>query len=198
MLDVCVDVPTLFDAPGTSTSETEVLVDRLAAALRDAIPVTEQLDAATSTVKTSYRDVAQIVVELRHQFPGPNGESRDLRGRSSEYRLAVRAAYEGAGVDPHTRIARRITVGVAYWVRNILLDRYSREELIKLGVIDRSARQGWKMSDSATASPDDVMSIAVGMLNELAADSRYAPRGDAMIALTRAVLLLKQRLDTRA
>ncbi len=176
-------------------AETAELVDQLAIALRDAVPLTKQLEDATSTVRTTYRDVAEIVVALRHQFAGPAGETHDLRGRSRDYRIAVRAAYESAGVDPNTRVARRITVGVAYWVRNLLLEQYSEEELLKMGVIARSARHSWRMSDTVTTGPDDVMSIALGMLNELAADTHFVPCPEAFTSLMRAAALLKHRIE---
>jgi hypothetical protein len=178
-----------------SADSTSALVDRLAGVLKATIPITNELDDATSKVRSAYRDVAEVVIELRHRFPGPNGEACDLRGRSKEYRVAVREAYNSAGIDPTTRIARRVTVGVAYWVRNLLLERYTRDELVRLGVIERSARQSWRLACGATQSPDDVMSIAVGILNELATDSSYLPPSQVMSSLLRALSILKIRLE---
>ncbi|MGH8934164.1 MAG: hypothetical protein ACRDZO_26870 [Egibacteraceae bacterium] len=145
--------------------------------------------------------IAELLVDLRHEFPGPNGEPHDLQGRSSPYRIAVREAYSEAGTDLDGPIPKRLTAGVSYWVRKILIERYGEKALYKNGIIRPTIIQGKRCSDPSERmieglpkDPADRLALLVGMLNSLAVDPRCAPSEEAVRSAFRAVLLLRNRL----
>jgi hypothetical protein len=107
----------------------------LAIAIRRAIPAEIDLDKAQQRAQDCYRVIAELLVDLRHEFPGPDGEPYDLQGRSSAYRTAVREAYAQAGADVDRPIPKRLTAGAAYWVRKILIERYGEKALYESGII---------------------------------------------------------------
>lgn len=187
------------------TSKQRDLQAKLTKAIHDAIPIEGELDKIEQRVQVYYRTIAELLVDLRHEFPGPNGEPHDLKGRSSSYRIAVREAYGTAGADLHSPIPKRLTVGVAYWVRKILLERYGEEALYENGGICRTIVKGDRCPDpndrkveGLPKDPANRLEMLIGMLNSLAVDPRLDPSEAAVRAAFRAVMLLRNRLNDDA
>ncbi len=182
------------------TDKQRDLKSKLAKAVHHAIPVERDLDKAERRAQGCYRIIAELLVELRHEFPGPNGEPHDLQGRSSPYRIAVREAYGEAAADLDGPIPKRLTAGVSYWVRKILIARYGEKTLHENGIIRRTIVQGERCSDPSNRmeglpkDPAARLALLIGMLNSLAVDPRCAPSEETVRSAFRAVLLLRNRL----
>jgi hypothetical protein len=180
------------------TRDQQRLQDELRSAIREALSTDELLAESLTRATRSYEAVAEILVELRHQFAGPNGEQYDLRGRSASYRRVVRSAYIGVGEGASGELPKRLTSGVAYWVRRILIARYGEEELCRLGVI----RPGYATLTHAfgrgvASNRDDPAAdlvAVVASLNALAADPKVKPSEEVVRAALRAVSLLQVKL----
>jgi hypothetical protein len=184
------------------TDKQRDLQSRLAKTIREAIPVETDLDKVQQRAQGCYRMIAELLVDLRHEFPGPNGESHDLQGRSSSYRAAVREAYAKAGAEIDRPIPKRLTAGVAYWVKKILVVRYGEKALYENGTIRRMIVKTGRCSDASANMIDGLpqepavrLDILVGMLNTLAVDPRLNPSQEAVRSALRAVLLLQKKLS---
>ncbi|MGH7472945.1 MAG: hypothetical protein ACREJW_03300 [Candidatus Methylomirabilales bacterium] len=172
-------------------------------AIHEALPVEVNLDEAKRRAQSCYQRIAQLLIELRHEFPGPNGEPHDLQGRSSSYRFAVREAYEAAAsVELGVPIPKRLTAGVAYWVRKILIARYGEKALYENGAFRRTIVKGDRCSGSSDRmieglpqDPADRLDVLIGMLNLLAVDPRLDPSEEAVRSAFRVVLLLRDKLN---
>lgn len=171
----------------------------LSRAIRAALPWVEKFDDAVNRAQSRYRLVAEALVALRHEFPSPDGQGHDLRGRSGAYRNVVRNAYIQAGADPNHPVSKRLTAGAAYWVRKLLLEKYGERKLTEMGVID-SSRQGPSRQGFVRATADGPGGLrdleeAVASLNMLATDPEIVPTEDLVRAAIRAVDLLQQKLS---
>jgi hypothetical protein len=170
----------------------------LAIAIRRAIPAEIDLDKAQQRAQDCYRVIAELLVDLRHEFPGPDGEPYDLQGRSSAYRTAVREAYAQAGADVDRPIPKRLTAGAAYWVRKILIERYGEKALYESGIIRHPPievlRHADAMSEGLPRDPSVRLNTVVGILNALAIDPRLIPSEEAVRSALRAVFLLQRKL----
>lgn len=200
-------MPTLGGTPTHTrsvalTPEQEALRDRLVATVRVALRSEEEVQRSLERADSRYRAVAQVLVDLRHSFPGPDGELCDLRGRSAGYRLAVRSAYEAVGGFVGGPVPKRLTVGVSYWVRKMLIDQYGEEQLTRLGVLRghlRVAHTGgsWVL-ESLPEHPTQCLHAIVGVLNALVIDPKVEPTEELVRAAQRAVVLLQRRLPSGA
>lgn len=171
-------------------------------AIRNAIPVEVDLDNAQQRAQGCYQRIGELLVDLRHEFPGPDGEPYDLQGRSSAYRIAVREAYVKAGADAGRPISKRLTAGAAYWVRKILIERYGEKMLYEQGII-RRLRIEVHRYDGTDANiqglPHDPairLHIVIAVLNALATDPHLVPSEDAVRSALRAVSLLQKKLKS--
>lgn len=183
------------------TNQQRDLQSKLAKAIREAIPVELDLDKAQQRAQGCYRIIAELLVDLRHEFPGPKGEPYDLQGRSSSYRAVVREAYGEAGAELDKPLPKRLTAGVAYWVRKILIERYGEKTLYENGTIrgtiikaDRCFDASCSMIEGLPKDPAVRLDLLVGMLNTLAVDPRLSPSQEAVRSALRAVLLLQKKL----
>jgi hypothetical protein len=184
------------------TNKQRDLQARLTKTIREAIPVEIDLDKAQRRAQSCYRMIAEVLVDLRHEFLGPNGETCDLQGRSSSYRTAVREAYADAGAEIDRPIPKRLTAGVAYWVRKILIERYGEKALYENGTIRRTIVKADRCSDASASmieglpkEPAVRLDILIGMLNTLAVDPHLNPSQEAVRSALRAVLLLQKKLS---
>ncbi|MGH8908389.1 MAG: hypothetical protein ACRD0K_18250 [Egibacteraceae bacterium] len=175
---------------------------KLIEAIHEAIPTEVDLEEAVQRAHGCYRKIAQALVDLRHEFPGPNGEPPDLQGRSSPYRIAVRDAYGAVSSDRNGPLPKRLTAGVAYWVRKTLIERYGEKALYENGTIrriavkvDRCSGPNDRMIGVLPNDPADRLDILISMLNSLAVDPRLAPSEEAVRSAFRAVLLLRNKLN---
>lgn len=121
-----------------------------------------------------------------------------MRGRSLGYRKVVRLAYKEAGADTTGPVHKRLTAGVAYWVRKLLVDQYGESALRSMGVLHIS---GSEAIGSVRASPialhgdrADCLARVVRLLNELAVDPTFMPSEDAVRSASRAVQILQAKL----
>ena len=183
------------------TNEQRDLQSRLAKAIRDAIPAEIDLDNAERRTQSCYRGIAELLVDLRHELQGPDGEPHDLQGRSHPYRTAVREAYCQAGAEIGSPIPKRLTAGVAYWVRKILIDRYGEKVLYEKGIIrgtaikvERGPEVGCRRIDELPKDPAIRLTEVISMLNALAVDPRLTPSEEAVLSALRAVRLLQKKL----
>jgi hypothetical protein len=180
------------------TPRQRTLQCQLVSAIRNAIPVEQDLDRLRQRSHTCYRTIAEVLVELRHEFPGGDGEPFDLRGRSFLYRTAVREAYARAGADAGVPIPKRLTAGVAYWVRKLLTERYGERRLCELGVLRGPVEAAYhryaRLLDDLPDDPSHCLNTIVGILNTLAVDPDLVPTEDVIRSAVRAVLLLRDRL----
>jgi hypothetical protein len=185
-------------AMGEFTPEQLELQEKLVKTIRDAIPVEQQLEGLRERSHSCYRAIAEVLVALRHAFPGGDGEPFDLRGRSHGYRVAVREAYARAGADVGGPIPKRLTAGVAYWVRKLLTDRYGERRLCELGVLRGPVGVAYdsyaRLLDDLPDDPTVCLSTIVGILNTLAVDPDVVPTEEVVRSAVRAVLLLRDRL----
>jgi hypothetical protein len=182
--------------PKTSAGRISRLTTRLEEAIRMSLPISVDLETAIEKAKTSYKDIAQIVVELRHQFIGPHGHENDLRGQTAAYREAVHSAYERAGAGAGGPITKRLTAGVAYWVRKILLEKYGTERLAKLGILKVHDRREVPLAARFlnTIPLENQLTEVVALLNHVASDHTQIPTREQVEAAARAVELLRARL----
>jgi hypothetical protein len=154
-----------------------------------------------SRASRSYRRVAEVLVALRHEFRSRDGKSPDLNGRSLGYRKVVRFAYcqAGAGNGP---VQKRLTAGVAYWVRKLMLERYGEVGLRRMGVLHISGSDSVGPVRTSPIEMDGDRSYClariVGLLNELAVDQTFIPSEDVVRSAARAVRILQARLDRTA
>lgn len=181
------------------TTSQAALQAKLVEALRVAVPEAGAVTRAIARADHAYRQVAEVLVALRHDFRTSSGQP-DLQGRSPGYRAAVRKAYVRAGALGRGPIEKRLTAGVAYWVRKLLIEQYGEEALYRLGVLklgDNVVREpiSWRQC-RLPQDPDERLLAVVGLLNELAADTRVVPTAELMRSALRALRLLKQRLDS--
>jgi len=183
---------------GTFTRPLDVLESELVQAIRAALPLTSLAEEALRSSEQAYRTVAVILVALRHQFRSAGGTKPDLRGRSAGYREVVRKAYLQAGAEGCGPIEKRLTAGVSYWVRKVLVEQYGEERLRDMGVLPAGSfasvapgdfRRPLELDDPATS-----LSRMVDLLNRLATDPAFTPPADIVRSAARAVLLLKGKL----
>lgn len=149
------------------------------------------MDDCVEGAQSPYRAVAEVLVKLRHEFSGPAGEPHDLKGRSSAYRSAVRDAYAMVGAGVSGALSKRFTAGTAYWVRKILLEMYGAPTLREMGVLGVGADN----RRTHRYQPEGNLEVIVGALNDLASDPDVIPTEEVLRAATRAVGLLKRRLQ---
>lgn len=178
------------------------LQTQLSDAIGAALPWVRQVGDTIRAAQSPYRGVAKVLVVLRHEFRGANGQAYDLRGRSAPYRAVVRKAYVLAGSDPDSSISKKLTAGTAYWVRKILLTKYGEAELRRMGVISpgksfspasgERIAQRW-IGHNGLKDLDEV----VGALNVLASDPEMVPSEELVRAASRAVRILEQKLIGR-
>lgn len=184
------------------TRRQQVLRAELVKAIRAALPAEAQLDSARVHAHSCYRTIAEVLVDLRHACPGPGGEQHDLRGRSAAYRAVVREAYAASGSDTTSALPKRLTSGVAYWVRKLLTTRYGEERLHELGVLRGSsavAKRSYRRPlEELPEDPGLCLDIVVQILNALAIDPVLIPNEEAVRSAARAVLLLRQKLAEQA
>jgi hypothetical protein len=186
---------------GTLPLSTRVqgLQEELSQAIAGALPWAAEMDRAIEDAQPRYRAVAEVLVALRHQFPAPDGQPHDLRGRSAGYRALVREAYVQAGAEATDPVAKRLTAGAAYWVRKILLERYGDQTLRDMGVIrgapEDSSRDG-RHQVKWRGGLDNLKEV-VGALNVLATDPDLVPTEELVRSVMRAANLLQQRLMTQ-
>ena len=178
------------------------LRSRLVAAIKESLPLARTVEDAERCARQSYRRVAEILVALRHEFTGRDGRSPDLCGRSLGYRKVVRFAYREVGAAAGTPVQKRLTAGVAYWVRKLLLEQYGEAALRTMGVLQTSgsATIGYVKATSIEIHGDRAYCLArlVSLLNELAVDPTFTPAEDAVRSAVRAVRILQARLDQAA
>jgi hypothetical protein len=169
---------------------------RLVEAVRSAIPMAEQVGEVIARSQLAYREVGEILVELRHEVRCADGRP-DIRGRSPAYRTIVREAYAEAGALHDGPIEKRLTAGVAYWVRKILTEQYGDSKLREMGVI-RAPAVVPRTESGLRGFPKDPMeclNLVIGLLNTLATDPRVVPTEELVLSATRAVILLRRKLE---
>lgn len=176
------------------------LTSRLECAIRASLQPTVDAEQAFERAQSSYQKIARVIVEVRHQFRGPHGETHDLRGQSAGYRQVVRDAYRRAGVRADGPLAKRITAGVAYWVRKELVERYGEDRLRQLGVLPVAERptpsQPGAMVDRVLRGvPVEQQALeVVGLLNWLATTPSVPCSEELVEAATRAIIRLRERV----
>ena len=197
----CVPRPfTAVDDEHDAHADHQRLKHRLTRALHQALEAEERCEQAHQQASHRYRSVAEVLIELRHAFPGVDGETCDLRGRSPSYRRAVREAYGAIGAEATKPIPKRLTVGVSYWVRKLLIERYGERRLAEeFGVVAGRSRPAPRAGSlhAIESLPDDrtqCLSQVVGLLNTLVADPALEPTEELVRAAQRAVALLLDRL----
>jgi hypothetical protein len=178
------------------TGRQEELAAALVEALQVAVPETQLLSTAVASADRAYHRVAIVLVALREEFRTPEGLP-DLNGRTHGYRTTVREAYRRAGAQVNGPIEKRLTAGVSYWVRKILLERYGERGLYELGVMkpgnvvrEAADWRRWRLPED----PEERLLTVVGLLNELATDSSVIPTEDLLRSVIRAARLLAGRL----
>jgi hypothetical protein len=168
-------------------------------AVREALRLAGKAEASDADCIPAYRQVAEILVNLRHQFKGPDGETADLRGRSAGYREIVHRAYEAAGASSEGPIHKRLTVGVAYWVRKLLIQRYGEVALRGMGLLPAKlpavANRRSALSIPTFDDPAKCFDAVVGLLNQLASDPMFIPGEDGVRSARRAVHMLEMRVS---
>ena len=185
------------DAPQLSPTQAE-LEQQLHKVIVEALPWVQKVAAAVAGAECAYREIAKVLIALRHEFRGPNGERYDLGGRSSGYRALVGRAYSAAGADPTEPIAKKLTAGAAYWTRKLLLERYGEQKLIQFGILrSRDPRVDEPIQRELPRDPQECLSAVVGALSVLAADPSVIPDEDIVRAAIRAVQMLKQKLTAQ-
>jgi hypothetical protein len=165
--------------------------------LRIGVPETRTLTDAMSRADSAYRNIAVILVALRHEFRTAEGKP-DLKGRSHEYRATVRDAYFQAGAKGAGPIEKRLTAGVSYWVRKLLIERYGEDGLRDLGIVSTTINDihgigtthHWQLPENV----EQRLPAVVGLLNDLATDPRIVPTESLVRAAVRAVHILHRRL----
>jgi hypothetical protein len=175
------------------------LREELVEALRRALPLARELAAVSQSADRAYESVAQVLVQLRHQFVAADGTTPDLRGRSHGYRTLVRSAYAEAGATANRPIEKRLTVGVSYWVRKLLIEQYGYDKLREMGVLSPSAHSVLLRQVQAAAGVEDYEKCLEGLveaLNILASDQAFVPTEGLVRSAVRAVMLLKMRLPS--
>lgn len=167
------------------------LQEELSRAVQGALPWAIKVNKLIERAQSQYKSVAEVLVALRHEFPGPDGQPHDLRGRSAGYRMVVRSAYVQAGAESNGPVEKRLTAGVAYWVRKLLVETYGEQKLREMGVISEArGAKAKKINDNGLSSLADV----VGALNLLASDPNLIPTEELVRSAIRAANLLQQRL----
>lgn len=177
------------------------LQEELVRAIRNAIPPTHHVDEALRSAEVSYEAIAVVLVALRHEFTAADGKTPDLRGRSRGYREIVHQAYAQAGANGDGPIEKRLTAGVSYWVRKLLIERYGEEKLRDFGVLPvgsfASVAPGGLLPPSDVEDPVRCMLTVVDLLNRLATDPTFVPSEDIVRSAARAVVLLQHKLTSR-
>jgi len=175
------------------------LQENLVRAVACALSLAEETEASYQAAHQAYRKVAEVLVELRHDFTTSDGRTPDLRGRSAGYRNLVRLAYTQAGATGGGPIEKRLTAGVSYWVRKILLERYSAAKLHAMGVISqRPDRSGTsRLRELQRGDPGECLATAVELLNMLASDPSFVPGEHILRSAARAVVLLQHKVSAR-
>lgn len=171
----------------------------LVEAIQGALPLTGQVDAAVRLAEGSYRVIAVVLVALRHEFRASDGTTVDLRGRSRGYREIVGLAYARAGAAGDGPIEKRLTVGVAYWVRKLLVEQYGEDRLRDLGVLPAgsfaSVAPGGLRTPHDVEDPTGCLVTVVDLLNQLATDPTFIPSEDILRSAARAIMLLQRKLE---
>ncbi len=172
----------------------------LVRAIRAALPVTRDLEKASQSADRAYRAVAVFLVELRHQFRASDGVKPDLNGRSHGYRRLVRSAYQQAGAAGDGPIEKRLTVGVSYWVRKVLIEQYGEDSLREMGVLPDSVDSTFHrlvLMGGRVKERDECLAKLVEVLNLLASDPSFIPHEELVRSATRAILLLEMKIRRR-
>lgn len=172
------------------------LRDRLVETIRAALPFVYQAERATADAERAYKLIAQILVDLRHQFVTSDGHSPDLRGRSRGYRSIVRYAYAEAGTATDGPVEKRLSAGVAYWVRKILIDQYGERRLRELGILPHSATSVLQklLVERRIDNPRECMATVAGVLNMLASDTSFTPTEEVVRSAARAIAVMQARI----
>ncbi len=180
------------------TETQSALQAELVRTIRSALPVTRRADIALQSADCSHKGIAEVLVVLRHEFTGPDGTSPDLRGRSRAYRQIVREAYALAGAPDEGPIQKRLTSGVAYWVRKLLIGQYGENKLRLMGVLPEgsfaSVSSGSYLDARLYDDPSECLSTVVSVLNRLATDPDFVPPEDVIRSAARAIALLQHKL----
>lgn len=189
------------DRPMTSAQERQAtLQDHLVTAIIDTVPLQVHADSSCDRLRSSYQWIAEILVDLRHEFPGTNGTRHDLVGRSAGYRTAVGQAYLQAGAQLSETIPKRLTVGVSYWVRKLLLERYGPEKLCELGVLPEANEEKKTRLTNGLELPDDPVArlqFVAGVLNDLVTMVEVVLPDEAIQSGLRALRLLERSAKMR-
>lgn len=197
--------------PSSLSKRQEALRKELCNAISVALPEIRRIDDALRSAGSPYRHVALVLVALRHEFPSPDGQPYDLRGRSSNYRAVVRSAYAQAGADPCAPLSKRLTAATAYWVRKLLLEKYGLDQLRAMGIVqrgndrrndlksrtihtNRSANITHTLAKGLVKAKLRDLEKAVGTLNSLASDPQLVPTEELVRAAIRAVSLLSRKI----
>lgn len=189
---------TTLDRPRRTVNPRQAeLRERLVHTIRQALPLVYRAERATEGAERAYRSVAHVLVELRHQFVTSDGCTPDLRGRSRGYRAIVRFAYVEAGAASDGPVEKRLSAGVSYWVRKILIDRYGEDRLRELGVLPHSAPDALHklLADGRVEDPGECMATVAGLLNVLASDSSFTPTEELVRSAARALALMQARIN---
>jgi hypothetical protein len=161
-------------------------------ALANALVAGRESDEVLQSAAHAYRNVALVLVELRHEFTTSDRRTPDLKGRSAGYRRTVRCAYEQVGATGGGPIEKRLTAGTAYWVRKLLLERYGERRLRELGALPRR-RVVRRALDRLAYDPHASFTTAADILNTLAANFSFNPSDQTLRSVARAVVLLQRR-----
>ena len=179
------------------TATQSELHDRLVRSVRDALPLVYRAERATEGAERAYRSVAVVIVRLRHEFTAGDGKTPDLRGRSRGYRSVVRHAYVEAGAASDGPVEKRLSAGVSYWVRKLLIDRYGEERLRDLGVLPHAPTDVLHklIHDGHIDDPTECMATVAGVLNILASDTSFTPAAEQIRSAARALALMQTRVN---
>jgi hypothetical protein len=176
-----------------SSPRQERLRAQLVRALTSAVTAGKESDAALKSAQCAYREVACVLVALRHEFTTSDGVTPDLKGRSAAYRSIVRGAYEQVGAAGNGPIEKRLTAGTAYWVRKLLIDKYGERTLREIGAL-QPRRRVVRCALERLSDPCESFAAAADILNVLAANISFSPSEQTLRSITRAVVLLRRRL----
>lgn len=173
------------------------LHDQLVRSVRDALPLVYGAERATEGAERAYRFIAVVIVRLRHEFVAGDGETPDLRGRSRGYRSIVRHAYAQANAASDGPVEKRLSAGVAYWVRKLLMDQYGEDRLRELGVLPHTPTGALHklMNDGRIDDPTECMATVAGVLNMLASDASFTPAEEQVRSAARALALMQARIN---
>jgi len=113
------------------------------------------------------------------------------------YRRTVRLCYAKAGIETEGPLTKRVTAGVAYWVRQLLIEEFGETKLRELGVLRQDSfasvtpRSFFEVRQYD--DPDECFATVVRLLNSLAVDPSFMPSEDALRSAVRAISLIQSR-----